>query len=72
MNRALKVRNMIASYSALSELHAHFALSPGATRFALAPGFHIPRLRRSNEIYSAFGAQMKSVATVSPVVVAAF
>ena len=23
-------------------------LLPGATRFALAPGFHIPRLRRSN------------------------
>jgi hypothetical protein len=43
------------------------------TRPGFIDGFHIPRLRRSNEIYSAFGAQMKSVATVvSPVVVAAF
>ena len=33
-------------YSALSELHGLLFL-PGATRFALAPGFNILRLRRS-------------------------
>ena len=32
--RALKVRNIIGSYAALSELHAHFVFYPGATRLA--------------------------------------
>jgi len=48
--RALKVRNIIGSYSALSELHGHFVFTQGrrASRCsALAPGCHIPRLRRS-------------------------
>src|ERR671924_331063 len=35
MKRALKVRHMIDSYSALSELHAHYVCGPGATRLAL-------------------------------------
>jgi hypothetical protein len=26
-----------------------FSNVPGATRFALAPGYHLPRLRRSND-----------------------
>ena len=45
--RALKVRNI---YSALSELHGKFYFTQGrrASRCsALAPGCHIPRLRRS-------------------------
>ena len=48
--RALKVRNIICGYFALSELHAHFVFTQGrrASRCsALAPGCHIPRLRRS-------------------------
>src|ERR1700752_682494 len=32
-----------ASFRATNHLHVY----PGATRFALAPGYHIPRLRRS-------------------------
>jgi hypothetical protein len=60
----------MADYSALSELRRHFYLYPGATRFALAPGYHISRLRRCNLksyfapsalqseiIFRAFGAQ---------------
>jgi hypothetical protein len=42
LKRALKVRNITATYSALSELSAVITFYPGATRFALAPGYHIP------------------------------
>src|ERR1700752_1452905 len=35
MKRALKVRNIVGSYSALSELHGPLRLQPGATRLAL-------------------------------------
>jgi len=34
-NRALKVRNMNISYSALSELHGHRVILPGTTRLTL-------------------------------------
>src|ERR1051325_6368437 len=33
-------------YFALSGLNSIFLIVPGATRFALAPGYHIARLRR--------------------------
>src|ERR1043166_6428720 len=61
LNRALKARNTNVNYSAPSELHGYCSILPGATRLtlfgacpwlsyfapsALAPGFHIPRLRR--------------------------
>jgi len=49
---ALKVRNIIVFYSALSELHPHYALHQGrraSLRSALAPGYHISRLWRSAE-----------------------
>jgi hypothetical protein len=49
----LKGRN-IAQYCAPSGLDGILICVPGATRFALAPGFHIPRLWRS--IIFAFGA----------------
>jgi hypothetical protein len=35
LKRALKVRNINRNYSALSELHRHFAHLPGATRLTL-------------------------------------
>jgi hypothetical protein len=35
LNGALKVRNINVNYSALSELHGHYALLPGATRLTL-------------------------------------
>jgi hypothetical protein len=34
MLRALKVRNIVDSYSALSELHSDYDRDPGATRLA--------------------------------------
>ena len=34
LQRALKVRNIVGSYSALSELHSHYDCDPGATRLA--------------------------------------
>jgi len=34
LQRALKVRNIVRSYSALSELHRHHDCDPGATRLA--------------------------------------
>jgi hypothetical protein len=39
----LKGRNSITPFQGCA---AFFILLPGATRFALAPGYHIPRLRR--------------------------
>jgi hypothetical protein len=33
----------------LSGLYFFSRTVPGATRFALAPGYHLPRLRRSND-----------------------
>jgi hypothetical protein len=62
MNGALKVRNIIASYYALSELHELFTrVTQGrraSLRSALAPGYHMPRLRRLplTVIFRAFGA----------------
>src|SRR5215510_2602377 len=63
LKRALKVRNIKVNYSALSELHRHSRLYQGrrASRCsALAPGFHISRLRRWRLplafIFRAFGA----------------
>src|ERR1051325_1810137 len=47
LNGALKERNIDINYFALSELHRPFGILPGATRFALAPAFHITRLWRS-------------------------
>ena len=47
--RALKVRNITAKYSALSELSRSLHFFPGrraSLRSALAPGYHIPRLWR--------------------------
>ena len=47
--RALKVRNIIASYYALSELRDCLCLDQGRRASlcsALAPGYHIPRLWR--------------------------
>ena len=44
--RALKVRNINDHYYALSELRGYCAFNPGATRFALAPGYYIARLWR--------------------------
>src|SRR5262245_24723486 len=35
LKRALKVRNINVNYSALSELHGHCALGPGATHLTL-------------------------------------
>jgi hypothetical protein len=50
--RALKVRNIIDIYSALSELHGIYAFVHGRRASlcsALAPGHHIPRLWRYAE-----------------------
>ena len=53
LQRALKVRDIHRNYCALSELHGYFVVVPGATRFALAPGFHISRRWRSPFPHSA-------------------
>ena len=53
LQRALKVRDIHGNYCALSELHGYFVVVPGATRFALAPGFHISRRWRSPFPHSA-------------------
>jgi hypothetical protein len=42
--------------SAFQALTPLVFLQPGATRFALAPGFHIPRLWRCDPVFRAFGA----------------
>jgi hypothetical protein len=50
--RALKVRNIIASYSALSEIVWSFCFNQGrcaSLRSALAPGSHISRLWRCED-----------------------
>jgi hypothetical protein len=49
---ALKGRNT-CHISAFQALLVLWLLQPGATRFALAPGFHIPRLRRSASTFEA-------------------
>jgi hypothetical protein len=57
MKRALKVRNTDDSYSALSELHGHYFYIQGrraSLRSALAPGYHISRLRRWMETRTIF------------------
>ena len=46
MPLALKGRNTAAIISALQASSSLCWNEPGATRFALAPGYHIPRLRR--------------------------
>jgi len=49
--RGLKGRNSCRCITPFSGLNALFLLhDPGATRFALAPGYHIPRLRRSDTL----------------------
>src|ERR1041385_6915926 len=48
--RALKGRN----YFGLSGLNLPLLIPPGATRCALAPGFHISRLCRSNNSRNVF------------------
>jgi len=70
LKRALKVRNIGSSYSALSEFHAHYAFSQGrrASRCsALAPGYHISAplaLRRLNcdFVQGPLGAQNRQLA----------
>src|SRR5689334_4125040 len=64
LKRALKVRNININYSALSELHGHCGVLPGATRltlFGACPWAVICR---------AFGAQFQlltqSYASISP------
>jgi hypothetical protein len=55
---ALKGRNTLANYFGLSGLDGLLGCYPGATRFALAPGFHIPRLWRfTTHLSSAFSLQ---------------
>jgi len=44
---ALKRRNSLVCMSALQASNSFCYSLPGATRFALAPGFHISRLWRS-------------------------
>jgi hypothetical protein len=45
-SQGLKGGNKDLRYFALSGLQVQFNFEPGATRFALAPGYHIPRLWR--------------------------
>ena len=52
--RALKVRNMVGSYSALSELDGYLRVAQGrraSLRSALAPGYHISRRWRSHIVF---------------------
>ncbi len=62
LKRALKVRNIGSSYSALSELHAHYAFTQGRRTSrcsALAPGYHISRLWRSNDFLCKAGLRLE-------------